>query len=182
MLGRWSKSEIPDDAETYSVHRKSVDRLVLWVLLGVGVVETGALHVILRHWSSVIAWTLSGLGVVALLSILSTIRAMRVRPVLVSATGITLSLGSIRSVRVPIASVLEIDRYSGPVRKARAVFRTSLMEPPNVMIKLAAPGQAQTPYGGSRPVTSIAAYLDTPDAFIAAVERRRLSPHAESYP
>jgi hypothetical protein len=180
MRGWWSNSEIPDGAEAYSVHRKSVDRQVLWIFLGLGLVETGALHVILRHWSPVIAWTLSGLGILALLSILSTIRAMQVRPVLLTSTGITLSLGSIRSVHVPIASVSEVARCSGSIRKARTVFRTSLMEPPNVLMKLAAPAQARARYGGFRPVTSIAAFLDMPDAFIAAVEMRRLAAHAKS--
>jgi len=178
LFSWWLKPEVPSGAEAYSVHRKSTDPLVLWVLLGLSVLEIAALHLILRHWSHTIAWALSGLGILGLLFILGTLRAMQLKPALVTSTEIFLSLGLMRSIRAPIASVSEIARHSSAVRKAREVLRTSLIEPPNVLVRFASPVRAETLYGGARLVTSVAAFLDSPDAFIAAVEAHRRVAHA----
>jgi hypothetical protein len=178
LFAWWSKPEVPSGAEAYSVHRKSTDPLVLWLLLGLAVLEIAALHLILRHWSHAVAWALSDLGILGLLFILGTLRAMQLKPALVTATEISLSLGLMRSIHAPISSVSEITRHSSVVRKAREVLRTSLIEPPNVLVKFASPVRAETLYGGTRLVTSVAAFLDSPDAFIAAVESRRQVAHA----
>src|ERR1700689_3790677 len=161
LFSWWSKPEVPSGAEAYSVHRKSTDPLVLWLLLGLSVLETAALHLILRHWSQTIAWTLSALGILALLFILGTLRAMQLKPALVTSSEMSLSLGLMQSIRAPITSISEITRHSRVVRKAREVLRTSLIDPPNVLVKFASPVRAETLYGGARLVTSVAAFLDS---------------------
>jgi hypothetical protein len=178
LFSWWAKPEVPGGAEAYSVHRKSTDPLVLWLLLGLAVLEIAALHLILRHWSQTLAWALSDLGILGLVFILGTLRAMQLKPALVTATEISLSLGLMRSIRAPIGSVSDITRHASAVRKAGEVFRTSLIEPPNVLVKFASPVRAETLYGRTRLVTSVAAFLDSPDAFIAAVESRRRVAHA----
>jgi hypothetical protein len=168
-----AKPEVPDGAAGFSMHRKSTDPLILWLLFGVSLVEMAVLHVIVRHWSSTTAWILSDLGLLGALFILGTLRAMQLRPALVTPTEIVLSMGLMASVRAPIGLVAGIARHAGSVAKARELFRTSLMQPANVMVNFAAPVRAETLYGGSRSITRIAAFLDAPEAFIAAVEARR---------
>jgi hypothetical protein len=171
LFSWWTVPEIPPGGEAFSVYRRSTDPLVLWVVLALGVVEIIVLHLIISHWSPRAAWIVSDFGIVGLLFILGTIGTLRLRPAVVTSTEIMLSLGILKSICAPIAQILDIRRAPPNVAKSRNILRTCLLQPPNVIIEFTLPIRARTMYSGPRPVTSVAAYLDSPTEFIAAVKR-----------
>jgi hypothetical protein len=67
-----SAPEIPPGGAAFSVDRRSTDPPVLWVVLGLSVVETSVIHVFVRHWSRELAWVLTDLGLLGMVLLLGT--------------------------------------------------------------------------------------------------------------
>ena len=99
-------------------------------------------------------------------------RLLHLRPAIVTSTEISISLGLLKSIRAPIDAVSTVRPGSGSIAKAPEILQTCLLQPPNVLIEFARPVTANYLYGGARSVTAVAAYVDAPGEFIAAIQSR----------
>jgi hypothetical protein len=134
-----------------------------------------ALELVLVHllvsalWSHGAALTLSAISLAALVWTILFIRSLNRRPVLVDEAGVTMRIGSLRSVPVPVAHIAGLRTvWSREELKQRGVLNFALINYPNVMLDLNPPLPS-----GRRTYLAIAHRLDDPAGFTAAVARLR---------
>ena len=140
---------------------------LMWAFACIVTLELIVVHLLVSLlWSHVAAWILSALSVATLVWIALLIRSLKRLPVLVDDDGVTMRVGSLKSVRVPAASIARL-RTSWPREelRGRGVLNLALINYPNVMLEL------DPPLPGRHPVKSIAHRLDDPASFAAAVAR-----------
>ncbi|GGG46257.1 hypothetical protein [Hymenobacter glacieicola] len=143
---------------------------LLWVL------EMGAAHMLLAHWWPALTMPALVLHVYGLLFLLGHIRAIRLRPTLLTGQQqVVVRVGFLWQLRVPLSAVAEVRSISqlpvvvGPQMLNSARF---LLTPPNVWISFTEPMTLSGPYGSHRQAQYLALYLDQPAAFITALTSR----------
>lgn len=141
---------------------------LLWVFAVIMTAELLVTHLLVSAlWSKGAALIFSALSLAALVWTIWFIRSLKRRPVLVDAAGVTMRIGSLKAVRVPVGRIAGL-RTSWPREelKQRGVLNFGLINYPNVMLDLDPPVPS-----GKRPLIAIAHRLDDPGAFAAAVAR-----------
>lgn len=141
---------------------------LLWVFAAIMALELVLVHLLVSAlWSHGAALILSAISLAALLWTIFFVRSLNRCPVLVDGTGVTMRIGSLRSVPVPAAHIAGL-RTAWPREelKQRGVLNFALINYPNVMLDLNPPLPA-----GRRTLIAIAHRLDDPAGFTAAVAR-----------
>lgn len=139
---------------------------LLWVFACIMAAELLVTHLLVSAlWSHVAASLFSALSLAALVWTLRFIRSLRRRPVLVDGEGVTMRIGSLKTVRVSAGSISGL-RTAWPREelKRRGVLNFAMINYPNVMLDLDPPLP-----GRRRPIAAIAHRLDDPAGFVAAV-------------
>jgi len=149
----------------------------VWAFACIMAVELVVVHLLVSALSSRIAALILSIASLAILVwTILFILSFRRLPVLVDEAGVTMRLGSLRSVRVPrdrIAGVLT--GWPGEALKQRTVLNLALINYPNVMLDLDPPLA-----GRRRAIAAIAHRLDDPAGFVAAVGRLTRSGESEA--
>ena len=150
----------------FSYHRAVAP--MLWVLLGLMVVETSVVHLLVALWSKRAALILSLLSLATIGWFIGFIRSFRHHPVRISADGLTWQVGNLRSLSIPWSQVAGLrDDWTLADLKAAGLFNGALIAHPNIVVALAPPAKA-----GRRTIRYLAHRLDDPAAFIAAFSAR----------
>ena len=160
----------PRPARWFSAHREAGYGSVLVGVVALLVVETVAVHVLVQAWSPAVAWVLSGLGAYSLLWLLGDYRALRARPIEVTARTLELRLGLRWEASVPradVEAVARLARSSGP-RPADAQA-LALLGAPNVELRFARPVELVGMYGLRRTTRRVWLRVDDADRFVAAL-------------
>ncbi|WBQ17348.1 hypothetical protein [Sphingobium yanoikuyae] len=145
---------------------------MLWVLLGLMIVETSVVHLLAALWSPRAALILSLLSLVTIGWFILFIRSFRHHPVRITPEGLVWPVGTLRSLSIPWPQVAGVcDDWTLADLKAAGLFNGALIAHPNIVIALDPPAQA-----GRRTIRYLAHRLDDPTAFIAAFGLRRLHP------
>jgi hypothetical protein len=141
---------------------------LLWVFAVIMAAELLITHLLVSAlWSKVAALILSALSLAALVWTIFFIRSLKRRPVLVDAEGVTMRIGSLKSVRVPAGHIGGLrTSWLREELKQRGVLNFGLINYPNVMLDLDPPLP-----NGKRRLKAIAHRLDDPVTFAAAVAR-----------
>ena len=154
----------------FSYHRAVAP--MLWVLLGLMIVETSVVHLLAALWSPRAALILSLLSLVTIGWFILFIRSFRHHPVRITPEGLVWPVGTLRSLSIPWPQVAGVcDDWTLADLKAAGLFNGALIAHPNIVIALDPPAQA-----GRRTIRYLAHRLDDPTAFIAAFGLRRLHP------
>jgi hypothetical protein len=138
----------------------------LWAFACIMAVELVVVHILVSSlWSRTAAATLSTFSLAALAWTILFIRSLKRLPVLVDGEGVTMRVGSLRSVHVPWDRVAGV-RTSWPaeVLRLRTVLNLAPINYPNVMLDLDPPLPTRR-----RSLQAIAHRLDDPSRFVAAV-------------
>lgn len=177
LLGGWAAPEVGPTDTAFSSYRESGFGALVAVGGFVLVVESGALHLLLYRWNHVAAWLWLAVDVYTLLLLLAHAQAVRLRPVLVSATGVTVRVGLFWRVVAPRTALLSVGALTDAPAPRPGLLNAArpLLTPPNLLLTFVAPVVVDGPYGLRRSVTQLALYLDQPAAF-----RRLLMPAAAS--
>jgi hypothetical protein len=141
---------------------------LLWALAFIMLVELAVTHLIVSGLAGrTAAATLSLLSFAILVWIVLLIRSLKRRPVLVDETGVTMRIGFLRSVEVPLDRIAGV-RTAWPreMLKQRSVLDLALINYPNVMLDLDPPLPVRR-----RNLKAVAHRLDDPGGFVAAVAR-----------
>ena len=135
--------------------------------------EGTGLHFLLAHWSTRLAWILTGLSAYTLLQLYAHMRAMHARPISVSGGFLHLRNGLAGEVSIPIAAIEELTTISRPIRGEKAVqlalFR--VLESSNMRLKLRQPVTIIGMFGIRKPAEVILFAVDQPTALLAAVQQ-----------
>ncbi len=140
----------------------------MWAFACLVTLELFIVHLLVRLlWSHAAAWILSALSLATLVWLVLLIRSLKRLPVLVDDTGVTMRVGTLKSVRIPAGHIAAL-RTAWPREelKQRGVLNLGLINYPNVMLDLDPPLP-----GRRRSLKAVAHRLDDPAAFAAAVQR-----------
>lgn len=140
----------------------------MWAFACLVTLELFVVHLLTALlWSHVAAWILSALSLATLIWVILLIRSLKRRPVRVDGEGVTMRVGTLKSVRIPLGHLAGL-RSAWPREdlRQRGVLNLALINYPNVMLDL------DPPLPGRRHVIRAVAHrLDDPAAFAASVTR-----------
>jgi hypothetical protein len=144
---------------------------LLWAFVAVLVVELGIAHLLVRaFWNGTAALIVSGISLAALIWTIAFTLSLKRRPVLVDANGVTMRVGSLKTVRIPVARIAAlVTSWPRERLKERGVLNLALINYPNVMLELHPVDSPQPARGGN--LKAVAHRLDDPAGFTAAMAR-----------
>jgi hypothetical protein len=160
-----AKPHVAQGAQAFSIHKRVGQADLLAALPIICLLEIGPMHFILRHWSPVAAWVVTGIGLYSIVWLIGLARAFRLRPVLVAPDYVHVRYGLLFQARVPKAMIALV-RRAGAGDQRYAVPRKSK---PRVSIELCAPIDAEGPFGIRRRVNAIAVTPDDESALEQAL-------------
>lgn len=145
---------------TFPYHRSVAP--MLWVLVGLSLIEMIVIHALIAFWWPKAALLLSLASGAALIWIMVLIRSFRRLPVTVADGVLTMRAGMLTSVAVPVAQIAGLRlEWSAESLRQRDVSNLALLAYPNIVVALKAPVRSRR----GRPVLAVAHRLDDPEAF-----------------
>lgn len=165
----------------FTTHQSAAFTAFMSTIAFVFVAEMGALHVLLMRWQPLVAWAALVLHLYGLLVLVAHVRAVHLRPVLLTASGLlVLRTGFLWQLQVPLKNISHVDVLPEAPAPAAGLLNIArpLLTPPNLLLTLAEPQAATGPYGGSRTVRQVALHLDCPANFRAAVTGPASAPNS----
>lgn len=161
----------PESDRSFSYHRSTGYTALAWAIGMVLVVETAAVHALVRLWSPLVAWILTGLSVYAAIWWIGDTQAVRLRPIEVDGSTLKLRLGLRWTIDVPVAEIERVGAPSGgaPPDRESGYLKAVLVGEPNRRVELASEQAAVGPYGLTKKVKVLDLRLDEPDRFDRAV-------------
>lgn len=157
------------DAEGFSVHRSAAYGPIAAGLALALLVETLAVHFLVRAASHTAAWILTASSLYALLWIVGDARALAQRRTTITGDTLQVRFGLRWRADIPLRHIAVVQPWRGtPPEGGRAL---ALIGPPNVLVRLNTPAEMTGMYGLLRRVSDLYLRLDDPDAFLAAIAR-----------
>ena len=172
LLGWWeSVPATRPGAAAFTSHRESGFGALLGVACFGLLVESAALHLLVRLWSPVAAGWLLVSNVYMLLLFMAHGHAVRLQPTVLTAEELLVRVGFFWYVAVPRDSWSAAELLRGDfVADAETLnLARPLLTAPNVMLTFAAPVSVTGPYGIRRPARRLVLYLDQPTALLNAL-------------
>ena len=169
----WRRSPEPDP-RSFTIYRTVGYTAFLIAMMGVVVVETVAVHLLVRQWTPVTAWILTALSIYAAIWLIGDYHALRWRPVCLSGDTLHLRMGLRWTIPIPIDSIREVEATpQDPPSGKPDYLKAVLIGAPNRRIVLAEPVRAEGIYGFTRQVRTIDIRIDDPARFDAALDEAR---------
>ncbi|MGR6330484.1 hypothetical protein ACU5AX_15590 [Sphingomonas sp. XXL09] len=171
---RWrSPADVPPDARGFAYHRQLAPMMIVMATLSV--IEIGVTHLVVSHFSARAAMILAVIGGLSLLYLVGVIRSLRLRPVLLTPTGIHLRVGTLADRVIAIEEIAAIEAEpAGDRVRARDTLNVGLLAWPNLLLRLREPVPRRGLFGPKPPIAAIAFRLDDPAPFVRLI-RWRLS-------
>ena len=171
VLGWWERLPAPPAGTTaFGSHRESGFGALLVVACFGLLIESAALHLLVRLWSPVAAGWLLVADAYALLLFVAHGHAVRLQPTVLTADTLLVRVGFFWQVAVPRAALQTAEMLRGDFAAGPETLNLArpLLTAPNLMLTFTTPVAVTGPYGIRRPARRLALYLDQPRAFLAA--------------
>lgn len=152
----------PERPDTFSYHRSRDFTMSLALIFIVGL-EAVPLHFLVRQWSGVAAWLLTGLSLYTLLWLLGDLQALRLKPTELTATHLRLYTGLRRQATITLEDIADITLAAPTVPAACAVFSPS--KPAQLYLYLKWPVPVFGLFGRRTDVSCVGVYVDDPERF-----------------
>lgn len=169
LLGWWEPVPAArPGAVAFASHRESGFGALLVVACFGLLIESAALHLLVRMWSPVVAGWLLVADAYVLLLFIAHGHAVRLQPTVLTADELLVRVGFFWHVAVPRSCWPAAALLPGDfVADAETLnLARPLLTAPNVMLTFAAPVSVTGPYGIRRPARRLALYLDQPTALL----------------
>ncbi|EQB15599.1 hypothetical protein RLDS_10000 [Sphingobium lactosutens DS20] len=146
---------------------------MLWVLLGLMLLETMVVHLLVALWSVWAALILSVISLALVGWFVLFLRSLRHYPVRVDAQGLTWPIGFLRSLTVPWEQIAGLrGEWTLQELQAAGLFNGALIAYPNVVLELDPPVR-----NGRRSIRFLAHRLDEPSMFTSSFAAwKRIAP------
>ncbi|MBT9394078.1 hypothetical protein KLP40_12970 [Hymenobacter sp. NST-14] len=172
LLSWRARPESRPTDRVFTAYRNSAFTAYLGTVGLLSGVEMGAAHVLLLRWSPTAALVGGILHAYGLLLLLAHLRAVRLRPVRLTAAGeLVVRVGFLWELRLPAAALTASQLINDVPPAAPGLVNAArlLLTPPNLLLTLREPRRARGPYGFPQQVSRLALYLDDPTQFRAAL-------------
>ncbi len=167
-LAGWRRPTPPEDARTFSMHRRCHQALVAGVVVFLILGEAAALHLLVARLSPVTAWVLSASSVWFALWLIGDAHAVRLQPLRLVADGLAVGVGIRWRAFVPYRAIASIEP-AGDAQRGSTTLAATVMRAADVRLVLSHPLEARGPFGRTRRFDALLLTVDRPDELIAAV-------------
>lgn len=155
-------------------HRTGSPVLLMIVFLFLLAAETIVVHILLAMISETLAWIATALSVYFAIQILAHIKAVVLRPIVVTDNELLLRCGILGDAEIRLDNIEKIAISSGSADDDGAeIMLTPVgqLSQPNISIRLFEPVTVYGVYGLEKHVSHIAFTVDEPNRFLSEVER-----------
>ena len=160
---------IPEDAQSFTLHKKSGHIELFYVIALVSLMETVPVHLLLGHWSRLWAWTATSVSLYGMVWVIGIARSISLRPALVGPDYLDVKFGLLFRLRVQREDIVGVRPFDmSDATTAPIVPRRS---EPNVYVELVRSFDAEGPLGIRKRVTRIGLAVDREIEFRRALER-----------
>jgi hypothetical protein len=160
-----------EGAERFAYHRRL--SALLWALVAIGIVEAGVVHLLLFHFSRVLALVLLALTAFALVWLVALLLSFRGRPVELSAARLRVRTGFLLDADIPLDEIAFGQNGFAPADyMPGSLLKASLLAYPNAVVLLRRDIPLPGPFGRRKVVHAVALAVDEPARFLAALKRR----------
>ena len=136
------------------------------------IVETIGLHLLLAEWSSIAAWIATGFSVYLAVQLIAHLKALRLRPIVVTESNLMLRCGILGDCRIPRDTITSAELVTGGDEPSAVdLLPLGGMSQHNVRVVLSEPTTVFGFYGLRRETTAIRLSVDDPDTFITKIGR-----------
>lgn len=158
----------------FTVHKRS-DWLTVVIGISMAIVaEAIGVHLLLRHWSATVAWTMTLLDAYGIWWLVRDYRDLGRHVTTIEHGVLHLRYGTRWSVDVPLSNIACVKPITGEWKR-KGVLKVAMMDDPKLMIELREPQIANGLMGIKRQIDAIAILPDEPERFAATLERCRAS-------
>lgn len=168
----------PNHGDSYTMHQRAGYLSILVGLSLVILVETAAVHMLARQWSSTVAWILTGLSGYALVWLIGDYRAIVGRPIRVTATHLHMRLGVRWEADIPRPSIARAHLLRPNTDKpAGDTLVLAVLGQPNLSVELKEPVEVTGMYGFRRKVRNLWLCADEPASLCSALSSTEAAPN-----
>jgi hypothetical protein len=125
----------------FSNHMETGVLMILGLILSILLIETGAMHLLLRTWNTKVAWGLTAFSFYTCLQLFAHMRAITKRPILLNTNSLEIYNGLAGDVIIPYRNIEKVEWDSKPVKDKKAIKISLLktLESHNCIIYLKEP-------------------------------------------
>ncbi|NOK62519.1 MAG: hypothetical protein GFH27_549333n7 [Chloroflexi bacterium AL-W] len=160
-------------AKVFTYHRKSLYPIVFLVFLLLMIFETIGLHLLIQHWSSLVAWILTTASIYGLLWMIGEFNALRLLPIVLADETLHLRSGFRWSATVRLMDIVDIHRPKRNAIKFPDYLSFARAAEPQMVLVLKHPVRVFGLFGREKEVSHIGLFLDDVNTFRAALDQRR---------
>ena len=164
------KPFVPSGAQGFSYHRRNGYAALLFTVIGLAIVELFVADVLLRSRHPHIANGMLAVDVFGLVWLIGFVRAIQLRPIVVSRDAISVRIGVQWAIDIPRESIASASFGRVTVARRGTPEWIRGLPSPNALLTLREPLVAEGPYGIKRPIRFVALSLDDPRSFQASVQ------------
>jgi hypothetical protein len=160
-------------AKVFTYHRKSLYPVVFLVFLLLMIFETIGLHLLIQHWSPLVAWILTTVSIYGLLWVIGEFNALRLLPIVLADETLHLRSGFRWSATIRLTDIVDVQRPKRNDIKSPDYLGFARAAEPQMVLVLKQPVRVLGLFGREKEVSHIGLFLDDVSAFRAALEQRR---------
>jgi hypothetical protein len=166
-------------AKVFSYHRKSLYTVVFLVFLVLMIVETVGFHLLIQHWSPLLAWILTGSSIYTIFWLIGDFNATRLHPIVLANATLHLRSGLRWSAALPLADIVEVQKPKQRDAKSPGYLSLARAGQPQLVLLLRRPARVEGLFGRVKQVSRIGLFLDEVGAFREELARQRAALGAE---
>lgn len=167
---QWKAPEISKYKFTY--HKKGGITSILAAFMFLIFIETIVVHIVLQKWSLIAAWVLTGLSLYTILQVWGFVKSIRLRPISVDNTHLSLKYGILSETDIPLSQIdnIELSKKSPPKNDlTRDLSPFGDLESHNVIIHLHEEAEIVGLYGSKKKFNKLKLYVDNPQKFQSTI-------------
>ena len=156
----------------FSIHKESGVRMILGLILSILLIETGAMHLLIRTWNAKVAWGVTGLSFYTCLQLFAHMQAISKRPVHLNTNSLEIYNGLAGDVFIPYHIIEKVELDSKPFKDTTAVKISLLktLESHNCIIYLKEPVIVTKMFGIKKTANEILFFIDKKKEFISKLD------------
>ncbi len=172
VMGWWMKPTIPDDAQTFTLHKDSG-----WTAIAMGftfliLVEAIGGHLLLMQWNTTVATIHTILSLYGILWVIGDMHAIRLRPMWIKDNTLHVRVGLRWSAAIPLDHIQDAQRVNQAPDDEDALD-VALPMGKMVSLTLDRPTTIQGFFATQRHTTKLTVSLDEPEAFLRSTKQKQ---------
>ncbi len=173
LLFGWWRSFTSSDPRNlvFSYHRKTGYSALLALFFGLIAIETVVLHILIQHWSPLVAWILTGLSIYSLVWLVGDYQAARLNPIVLSPDHLYIRTGLRWRVDVPLSNIRALRKATHADTQAPDYLNAAVYGVAHYTLLLKEPMIVQGLLGIQKQVSNIGLIVDDEQRFLAELGR-----------